>query len=124
MSKCYKRKLYNKLFGEIDNLSVPINDSILNYESNYTFIYLIGKCGVLVAGIITITTILISIRLIVNAKNIKEQYGKLLIVGLGSLFILQSFATILMNLSIGIQVDVNLPFVTYGSTYFLVNIIN
>lgn len=113
-----------KLFGEVDNLSIPINDSVLSFESNYTFIYLIGKCGVLVAGIITITTILISIRLIVNAKNIKEQYGKLLIVGLGSLFILQSFATILMNLSIGIQVDVNLPFVTYGSTYFLVNIMS
>ena len=113
-----------KLFGEIDNLSVPINDSILNFESNYTFIYLIGKCGLLVAGIITITTILISVRLIVNAKKIKEQYGKLLIVGLSSLFILQSFATILMNLSIGIQADVNLPFVTYGSAYFIVNIIS
>ena len=113
-----------KIFGEVDNLSVPINDSIFNFESNYTFIYLIGKCGLLVAGIITLTTILISVRLIINAKNIKEQYGKLLVVGLSSLFIFQSFATILMNLSIGIQADVNLPFVTYGSTYFIVNIIS
>lgn len=113
-----------KILGEVDDLSVPINDSILNYESNYTFIYLIGKCGLLVAGIITTTTILISVKLIINAKNIKEQYGKLLIVGLSSLFILQSFATIFMNLSIGIQADINLPFVTYGSAYFIVNIIS
>lgn len=112
------------IIGEADNLPVPINDSILNYESNYTFIYLIGKCGLLVAGIITITTVLISVRLIINAKNIKELYGKLLVIGLSLLFILQSFATILMNLSIGIQADVNLPFVTYGSTYFIVNIIS
>ena len=113
-----------KILGEVENLSVPINDSILNFESNYTFIYLIGKCGLLVAVIIAITTILISVRLIINAKNIKEQYGKLLIVGLSLLFILQSFATIFMNLSIGIQVDVNLPFVTYGSAYFIVNIVS
>lgn len=113
-----------KIVGEADNMSIPINDSILNIESNYTFIYLIGKCGLLVAGIITITTILISAKLIINAKNIKEQYGKFLIIGLSSLFILQSFATILMNLSLGIQVDVNLPFVTYGGVFFIVNIIN
>ena len=113
-----------KIVGEADNMSIPINDSILNIESNYTFIYLIGKCGLLVAGIITITTILISAKLIINAKNIKEQYGKFLIIGLSSLFILQSFATILMNLSLGIQVDVNLPFVTYGGAFFIVNIIN
>lgn len=37
---------------------------------------------------------------------------------------MQSFATILMNLSLGIQVDVNLPFVTYGGAFFIVNIIN
>lgn len=113
-----------KIVGEADNMSIPINDSILNIESNYTFIYLIGKCGLLVAGIITITTILISAKLIINAKNIKEQYGKFLIIGLSSLFILQSFATILMNLSLGIQVDVNLPFVTYGGAFFIVNMIN
>lgn len=113
-----------KIVGEADNMSIPINDSILNIESNYTFIYLIGKCGLFVAGVITITTILISAKLIINAKNIKEQYGKFLIIGLSSLFILQSFATILMNLSLGIQVDVNLPFVTYGGAFFIVNIIN
>lgn len=113
-----------KIFGEVDNLSVPINDSILNKDSNYTFIYLIGKCGLLMAGLIILTTILVSVRLITNAKSIKEQYGKLLIVGLCSLFILQSFATIFMNLSIGIQADINLPFVTYGSAYFIVNIID
>lgn len=113
-----------KLIGEADNMSIPINDSILNKESNYTFIYLIGKCGLLIAGIITITVILVSIRLILNARNIKEQYGKFLVIGLSSLFILQSFATILMNISLGIQSNINLPFVTYGRAYFIVNIVN
>lgn len=113
-----------KIIGEADNMSIPIDDSILNIEGNYTFIYLIGKCGWIIAVIIAITVVLASIRLIVNAKNIKEQYGKLLIIGLSSLFIVQSFATILMNISLGVQADVSLPFVTYGGTYFIVNIVN
>ena len=64
-----------------------------------------------------------SIKLIINAKNIKEQYGKYLIIGLSTIYILQSFATILMNVNMGIQTNVNLPFVTYGGVYFIVNIL-
>ncbi len=113
-----------KIIGEAENTSIPIDESILNIEGNYTFIYLIGKCGLLVAGILVITIILTSIRLIFNAKNIKEQYGKFLSIGLGSLFIVQSFATILMNVNMGIQTNVNLPFVTYGGVYFIVNMMS
>ncbi len=113
-----------KVFGEAENMSIPIDESILNTESNYTFIYLIGKCGVVVAGIVAVTVVLASIRLILNAKNIREQYGKYLVIGLSSLFILESFATIFMNVSLGIQLDVNLPFVTYGGVYFILNIVN
>ena len=113
-----------KIIGEAENTSIPIDESILNIEGNYTFIYLIGKCGLLVAGILVITIILTSIRLIFDAKNIKEQYGKFLVIGLGSLFIVQSFATILMNVNMGIQTNVNLPFVTYGGVYFIVNMMS
>ena len=31
--------------------------------------------------------------------------------------------TILMNVNMGIQTNVNLPFVTYGGVYFIVNIL-
>ena len=34
---------------------------------------------------------------------------------------MQSFATILMNINMGIQTNVNLPFVTYGGVNFIVN---
>ena len=47
-----------------------------------------------------------------------------MIIGLSLLFILQSFATVLMNINMGIQSNVNLPFVTYGGVYFIVNIVN
>ena len=69
------------------------------------------------------TIILTSIKLIINAKNVKEQYGKFLIVGLSTLYILQSFATIIMNINISIQTNVDLPFHTYQGIYFIVSIL-
>ena len=113
-----------KIIGEADTMPISNSQSIINVESNYTFIYLLGKTGILVAGLLVCTIILASVKLIINAKNIKEQYGKFLIIGLSSLYILQSFATILMNVNMGVQTNVNLPFVTYGGVYFIVSILS
>ena len=113
-----------KLIGEADTDVLSVDHSILGVESNYTFIYIIGKLGYLMAGLLTLIIILISVRMIYNAKNIKELYGKYLIIGLSSLFILQSFATILMNINLGLQTNVNIPFITYGGVFFIVNILS
>ena len=113
-----------KIIGEADTMPISNSQSIINVESNYTFIYLLGKTGILVAGLLVCTIILASVKLIINAKNIKEQYGKFLIIGLSSLYILQSFATILMNVNMVVQTNVNLPFVTYGGVYFIVSILS
>lgn len=113
-----------KIVGEAETRAISDERSIINVESSYTFIYLLGKTGLLVAGILVITIILTSIKLIYNARKIKEEYGKFIIIGLGTLYILQSLATILMNLNIGIQTNINLPFVTYGGVYFVVNLLN
>ena len=83
-----------------------------------------GKTGILVRSVLVITIILMSIKLIINAKNINEQYGKFLIIGLSTLFILQSFANVLMNVNMWIQSNVNLPFITYGGVRFIINTIN
>lgn len=114
-----------KLIGEAETEILSDKDNyLINTESEYTFIYLLGKTGILVTGVLVITIILMSIKLILNAKNINEQYGKLLIIGLSALFILQSFANVLMNLNMWIQSNVNLPFVTYGGISFIINAIN
>ena len=113
----------SKLIGEAETKLISSDDYMILNESNYTFIYLLGKTGTLVAGLLVCTIILTSIKLIINAKSVKEQYGKYLIIGLSTLYILQSFATILMNVNMGIQTNFNLPFVTYGGVYFIVNIL-
>ena len=111
-----------KIFGEANAKPILNNESIITEESNYTFIYLLGKTGILVTSLLVCTIILTSIKLIINAKNIKEQYGKYLIIGLSTIYILQSFATMLMNVNMSIQTNINLPFVTYGGLYFIVSI--
>ena len=62
-----------------------------------------------------------SVRLVRNSKNIKDAYGKYLIIGLGTTYIMQSIIHILMNLKLWIRSDINLPFVAEGSLYFLIN---
>ena len=114
----------SKLIGEADTDVLSVEYSILGVESNYTFIYIIGKSGYLIAGLLTLIIILTSARMIYNAKSVKELYGKYLIIGLSSLFILQSFATILMNMNMGLQTNVNIPFITYGGVFFIVNILS
>jgi len=111
-----------KLIGEAETEAISNEASIINVESNYTFIYLLGKAGILVAGLLALTVIGTSIKLIMDATKVKEEYGKCIMIGLGSIYILQSVATILMNLNLGIQMHMNLPFVSYGGVYLVVNL--
>ena len=113
-----------KLIGEAETKIISSDRYIIPMESNYTFIYLLGKTGIIPAVILVLAIILTSIKLIINAKNIKEQYGKFLIIGLSTLYILQSVASVLMNINLGIQADINIPFVSYGGFYFMVNILS
>ena len=103
-----------KLIGEAETEIISSDRYIIPKETNYTFIYLIGKTGIIPAVILILVIILTSIKLIINAKNIKEQYGKFLIIGLSALYIFQSVASVLMNINLGIQANINIPFVSYG----------
>jgi len=111
-----------KMIGKAETEAISNEESIINVESNYTFIYLLGKAGILVAGALALTVIGTSVKLILDATKVKEEYGKYIIIGLGSIYILQSVATILMNLNLGIQMNINLPFVSYGGVYLVINL--
>ena len=114
----------SKLVGEASTDVVSDEQSVIIGENNYLFIYLIGKSVILISIILIITIVLTSVRLIFNAKNIKEAYGKFIIIGLCTFYILQFLLTILMNLNLGIKLDINLPFVTFDGISFLVNLLN
>lgn len=113
-----------KLIGEADTRVISSDEYIIIRESNFTFIYLVGKTGILISSLLVLTIILTSIKLIYSAKNIKDIYGKFIIIGLSCLFIIQSITSVLMNINMGIKLDVNIPFVAYGGFYLFINIIN
>ena len=90
-------------------------------SSHFRFLYILGKFGVIPAIILAVAIIFMCVRLAKNSKKIKDIYGKYLIIGLGTSYIMQSIIHIFMNLKLWIRSDVNLPFVAEGSLYFLIN---
>ena len=85
------------------------------------FINTLQKFGIIPATLLVATILLMSIRLIKDSKNINDEYGKYLIIGLSATYILQSVIQVLMNINILPTSDVNLPFVSSGKLYFLIN---
>ena len=92
--------------------------------TDYAFISIIAHYGWIVGILIVTAIILFSLKLIFNAIKIKEVYGKFIIIGLASMFILQSIFNILMNLNLWIESGFNLPFVSYGIGNLIMNVIS
>ncbi len=90
-------------------------------SSHFRFLYILGKFGIIPATILAVVIIFMCLRIVKNSKKIKDSYGKYLIIGLGTTYIMQSSIHIFMNLKLWIRSDVNLPFVAEGSLYFLIN---
>lgn len=107
-------------FGEADNKSNAID--LFDEGTNYAFISILAHCGWGISMAMVITIVLLSIKLIISAIKVKDIYGKLLVIGLSSMFIMQSIFNILMNLNLWIEADFNIPFVSYGGFNLIVNI--
>lgn len=91
---------------------------------NYAFVSILAHYGWVISLAMVIAVILFSFRLILNAIKIKDEYGKLLIIGISSMFILESIFNILMNLNLWIEADFNIPFISYGGLNMIVNLIS
>ena len=111
-----------KMFGESENKSQAI--SLFDDGTDYAFISIIAHYGWFVGILIVLAIILFSFRLIFNAIKIREIYGKFIIIGLASMFILQSIFNILMNLNLWIESGFSLPFVSYGIGNLIMNLIS
>lgn len=103
-------------------------DDMKNYQylfdggTNCALISIIAYCGILCSIIIVLAVILLSIKLILDCKYIKDNYGKIVLVALSTIMLLQALINILMNFDLIPIMDVNLPFVSYGNTGLLTNI--
>lgn len=111
-----------KLWGEAENTSNAIN--LFDEGTNFAFISVLAHYGWILSIGLVLAIITFSIKLILNAIKIKDSYGKLLIVGISSMFILQNIFNILMNLNLWIEAGFSLPFVSYGGGSLIINMIS
>ena len=111
-----------KVLGEAENKSDAID--LFDEGTDSAFIALLAHYGWAVSITIVLTIIALSIKLIFNAITIKDNYGKFLIIGISSMFILQSIFNILINLNLWIDFSLNLPFVSYEGANLIINIMS
>ena len=111
-----------KLMGEAEDVSAAI--TLFDEGTNYAFISILAHYGWIACIGIIVVILALSIKLIINTTKIKDDYGKYLIVGIASIFILQSIFNVLMNLNLWIEADFNLPFISYGGASLIVNMIS
>ena len=106
-------------FGEAENMS----DAIYLFDGfgSNEIISILAHFGWIPTVTLIIAVLSFSIKLVINSFKIKENYGSLIILGIGCMFILQSVFNILMNFNLIFDASFNLPFVTYGSGELIVN---
>ena len=107
------------MFGEAEDMSNALD--LFDAGTQFAFISILAHYGWIVAILLIVTIILISIKLIINSIKVKDDYGKMLIIGISCLFIFQSVFNVLMNLNLWFESGFELPFVSYGGTGLIMN---
>lgn len=109
------------ILGQGNNLtSVTLPEA----HTDFVFTSIIYSFG-WIAGIILLAVILgFIIRIGFIGANTKDSYGKLLVSGICSLFAVQFLLSILANLSLSPILSVNMPFISYGGSQLLINILS
>ena len=110
-----------QLIGESENMGNALN--IFDEGTNYALISMLAHYGWITSGLMILIVALLSIKLIINAIKVKDIYGKNIIIGIATMFILQSICNILMNLNLGIQANFNIPFISYGGANLIANMV-
>ena len=108
-------------FGEAEDMSNALE--LFDEGTEFAFISILAHYGWIVAILLIVTIILISVKLIINSIKVKDAYGKMLIIGISCLFIFQSVFNVLMNLNLWFESGFELPFVSYGGTGLIMNMV-
>lgn len=119
-----QERLNNSNF--IGKTNLPSNKLTQYYYmnfSNYSFIYLIEQYGKLF-GIFVITIFaLLSISIVISCKNTNDEFGKFLIIGIGSFIFIQMLISIFTLLGI-INIEmINIPFITHNDASIIIYMI-
>lgn len=111
------------LFGKADYTGAGM--TFFNSETyHFAFIAVLANYGWVMAIAMVVMVVVFNIKLIIDARKIKDKYGKLLMIGIASLYIFRSTFCILMNLNLGIKADFDIPFISYGKINLIIDIMS
>lgn len=108
-----------KTFSGMENAGESIG--LLTDGTEFALVTIIMYCGKFYASIVITAVLLLGIKIMLDYRNIKDESGRLLVVGFGSFIVLQAIFNILMNLNLIPITTLNLPFVSYGLNGLIVN---
>lgn len=110
-------------FGKVENVEQSTL-SLFNAESSvFPLIAIMENFGLAITILMVIMVIAFNIKLILDARKIKDTYGKMIILGISSYFIIRSIACILMNINLGIRASFHIPFVYSAKIDLIVDMV-
>ncbi|SHH89334.1 FtsW/RodA/SpoVE family cell cycle protein [Clostridium grantii] len=117
----------SKLFGSSNNLYIRYNGTnqlaLQDLHTELVFTYIVSAFGYIAGSVVLIIFTLTIIRMFLATKKIYSYYGKYLASSIVTVFSVQVITNILMNLGILPIVGISLPFISYGGSNFMTNMI-
>lgn len=121
----------NCIFNKIIKGASPLGqgngitiDELPEANTDFVFAYIIHTFGWIVAFIIAVLVTFFIIRLFKSSKLIKDDFGKSIVVSLSIIFSLQFIGNILMIFNLVPIMSIGLPFISYGGTSMIINMIS
>lgn len=92
-------------------------------DTDFIFAYIIYTFGWFAGLSIVALASAFVVRIVTLAASVKDTYGKLLIKGIASIFAVEFAWNILMVLGFAPIVGLSLPFISYGGSQFIMNMV-
>ena len=121
-----------KLLGQADLENISLKDEQGYYSSiqdwfspagKFAFLGILSKYGWIASLGWVLVLIAFNIKLILSARKITDEYGRLIANGIASLFIVQTICNLTMNLGIIGAAEFQLPFISGGKATFISNLL-
>lgn len=121
-----------ELVGQANLQDIPLEDeqgymnSIQDYfgiNGIFAFLGILSEYGWIASFGFVLIVIAFDIKLVMSSKKITDLYGKLIIIGIASLFIVQTICNLLMNLGIIGTAEFQLPLVSGGKSTFIASLL-
>ncbi len=110
----------SKLFGQGGQIA---QNMLPSGNTDFILVYIIYSFGWIVAIMLITLIIGFIVRIGFIGVRTKDKYGKLIVVGFCSIMSVQFLLNILINLNLAPYFSVPMPFISYGGSNLIINII-